>query len=84
MARVQLLTSSACLRCDEAKRIIVEVLRDFPLIDWEEISLDERPDLVTEHRLISQPAVLIDGALAFKSVPTKQALRRTLSAFSQA
>lgn len=82
MARVQVLSTPGCAGCTQAKRLIAEVLSEFPGLDWEEIDLTERPEVAAEHGLMSVPAVVIDGRLAFAGVPKEAALREKLEALA--
>lgn len=81
MAAVQVLSTPGCAGCEELKAKLRRVLAEFPALDWEEVDLIERPELAERYRILSVPAVVIDGELVFRSVPKEDALIDALQAF---
>lgn len=80
MARVQVLSTPGCSGCDQIKRLIAQVLKEFPGLDWEEVDLTEHPELAARYRIMSVPAVVIDGKLEFARVPNEERLRQKIQA----
>lgn len=81
MATVQVLSTPGCAGCEELKAMLRRVLSEFPSLDWEEIDLIDHPELVERYRIMSAPAVVIGGELAFRTVPKPDALRETIGQF---
>lgn len=75
MARVQVLSTPGCPGCAQAKRMVTEVLAEYPSLDWEEIDLTELPELAGQYGIMSVPALLIDGQLEFSQLPKHEVLR---------
>lgn len=82
MARIRVLSTPGCAGCAQAKRLVAQVLSEFPALDWEEVDLTEQPELAAEYGIMSVPAVVIDGRLAFTGVPKEGALREKLKALA--
>lgn len=83
MAAVQVLFTPGCAGCDAAKAVVARVLEDYPGLDWEEVDLAERPELAARYSLLSVPAVVVGGELAFTGVPKEEALRARVEALSR-
>lgn len=81
MKHVQVLSTPGCVGCERVKDLITRVLSDFGGLEWEEIDLTEHPELAAEYGLMSVPAVVIGGRLAFTGVPKEAALRERIEAF---
>lgn len=84
MARVQVLSTPGCVGCAHAKHLIADVLAEYPELDWEEIDLTEQPELAAHYGIMSVPAIIIDGAVAFTTVPRPDALRTRIAAAATA
>lgn len=80
MARVHVLSTPGCAGCAHTKQLVADALAEFPELDWEEIDLTEQPDLAARYRIMSVPAIVIDGALEFTTVPKPDALRTKIAA----
>jgi len=80
---IQVLSTPGCAGCDQTKRLITEVLEEFPGLSWEEIDLVEYPELAGEYRIMSVPAVVIGGELAFAKVPKRDALRSAVRVYTE-
>lgn len=83
VARVQVLSTPGCAGCDALKRMLAQVLAEFPGLDWEEIDLIEHPEVAERHRILSVPAVVIDEKLEFPSIPKEAALRERIAAIAE-
>jgi predicted thioredoxin/glutaredoxin len=47
-------------------------------LEWREINVLDEMDRAVEYGVLSLPAIVIDGELAFASLPTPQQLRAVL------
>jgi len=50
---------------------------------FEEVDITERPEVAVKYRVMSVPAIAINGRLEFMGVPKEDDLRRRLLAASQ-
>lgn len=82
MARILVLSTPGCAGCARTKRLVAHVVSEFPALDWEEVDLTEQPEVAAEYGIMSVPAVVIDGRLAFTSVPKEDALRQKLESLA--
>jgi len=57
---------------------------EHPDIRWTEIDITEHPEVAVKYRVMSTPAIAINGKLEFMGVPKEEDLRRQLLAASQA
>jgi predicted thioredoxin/glutaredoxin len=48
-------------------------------LEWREINVLDEMDHAVEHGVLSLPAIVIDGELAFSSLPTPHQLRAALT-----
>ncbi len=60
--------------------LITRVLQDYPKFDCEDVDLTEYPELAARYRIMSVPAVVIDGRLQFTRVPKERDLREKIQA----
>ncbi len=63
--KLQLLTSSGCGHCAEAKKILEEIKPDFPELEIEEVDMttDEGQEMLGKYMVMSSPGVIINGEL---------------------
>ena len=80
---IQVLSTPGCAGCDQTKRLITEVLSEFPDLSWEEIDLTEYPEVAGEYSIMSVPAIVIGGVLTFAKVPKRDALRESVRAYTE-
>lgn len=80
MARVQVLSTPGCAGCEQLKAMLRKVLADYPALEWEEIDLIDHPEVAERYRIMSVPALAIDGRLEFPSIPKEAALRAKITA----
>lgn len=64
-------------------RIIDDVRRDHPEVEFEVIDITERPEVAVRYRVMMTPAIAINGELAFAGIPSEPALRAQLLATCQ-
>jgi len=55
---------------------------EHPDIRWTEIDITEHPEVAVKYRVMSTPAIAINGKLEFTGVPKEEDLRRRLLAAS--
>ncbi len=63
-----------------AVRVIEEVRRDHPEVEYQVIDITERPELAVRYRVMMTPAIAINGELVFAGTPDEQALRARILA----
>jgi len=80
---VQVLSTSGCAGLDQIKQPIAEVLAGFPDLSWEEINLMDCPEVAGSYSIMSVPAVVIGGELAFAKIPTRGALTDAVRVYTE-
>jgi hypothetical protein len=75
MLRLQVCVSDECPTCDEAYRVVAEVIPLFPHMTVEMIQLSD-PHFPAN--VFAVPTYLLDGRIIFLGNPTHQELSRTL------
>ena len=78
---VQVLSTPGCAGCDQIKQLVTDVLAGFPGLSWEEIDLTEYPAVAGRYSIMSVPAVVIGGELAFARIPNRDALEGSIRAY---
>ena len=63
------------------KQLVTDVLAGFPGLSWEEIDLTEYPEVAGRYSIMSVPAVVIGGELAFARIPKRDALEGSIRAY---
>lgn len=76
MAKLQFLTMPGCEHCAKGKKILDEVLPQFPNVEFEEIDMttEKGQEMVQEYRVMSSPGIIIDGELFSSGCPDKEKL----------
>lgn len=82
MTKIEILSAPGCSKCEEAKQKIERLLEnfkaDFSDVQVETIDVTEHPEAAIKYRVLSTPAIAIDGKLEFTGVPKEEALMRKL------
>jgi glutaredoxin len=77
--KVELFHAPGCSRCaaarDDLKAAAAMAVAG---LEWREINVLEEMDYAVEHGVLSLPAIVIDGELAFSTLPTLQQLSAAL------
>jgi glutaminase len=78
--KVEVVTSgiAGCSSCERAKALVQKVLEDFPGASFGEIDSLEEPERIETLGMMTSGAIVIDGELAFASLPKEKALRKWL------
>ncbi len=63
-----------------AVRVIDDVRRDHPEVEYQVIDITERPEVAVRYRVMMTPAIAINGELAFAGTPDEGALRARVMA----
>lgn len=64
-------------------RLIEQAKSEIPDFYFEEVDIIERPEVAVKYRVMSVPAIAINGRLEFMGVPKEEEFRRRLLAASQ-
>lgn len=74
---VEVLTSSACARCQRAKTMVQQVIADCDdeRIRYHEVDVVEAIDYAVQLGILRVPAIAINGELVFSALPKPQALQ---------
>lgn len=77
--RVELFHAPGCEKCAAARDKLKAAAKEAaPDMEWREINVLDQIDYAVERGVLSLPAIVIDGDLAFSSLPTAQQLRAAL------
>lgn len=86
MITIELLSAHGCANCRAAKETIARLIEreraQFPDLIVEEVDVTQHPEVAVKYRVMSVPAIAINGELAFVGVPQEEELRKQLSALS--
>lgn len=84
MITIELLSAPGCANCRAAKAMVARLIEreraQFPDLIVEEVDVIQRPEVALKYRVMSVPAIAINGELAFAGVPREEELRKQLSA----
>lgn len=77
--KVELFHSPGCSRCAAARADLEAAAKAaIPNVEWCEVNVLNHIDRAVECGVLSLPAVVVDGELAFASLPTPGQLRAAL------
>lgn len=76
--RIELVTSPGCTNCDAVRTTIHAVLSEFEA-EFVEVDITDHPEYVREYRLVSAPAVIINGQREFQGRVAESALRERIA-----
>lgn len=77
--RVEFFFAGGCSKCVEAREALRQVARS-ARAEWKEIDIAKDPNRAVDAGVVSTPAVTIEGALVFKTMPTAAELRNAIRA----
>jgi predicted thioredoxin/glutaredoxin len=78
--KVELFHAPGCSRCAAAREGLKGAAETAVAgLEWREINVLDEMDHAVEHGVLSLPAIVIDGELAFSSLPTPHQLRAALT-----
>ncbi len=81
MVEVNILKTHSCVYCPKATEIVRRIALSLPDVVITETFLDTDPDgqeIAERYNIMSVPAILINGNVAFVGVPNENALRRAI------
>lgn len=80
--KVQLVTTTNCAHCMQAKGHLEKIKKDMPELDVEVYDLldPKGMELAQKYGVMASPGIIIDGKLAFQGGATEEQLRKALSA----
>ena len=84
MIKIEILTAPGCIKCqqtaDELETLVKEQQQRYSEVSYEKIDISEHPDVAIKYRLLSTPAVAINGVLEFRGAPSKDKIREKIEA----
>jgi glutaredoxin len=80
MLKVEVFSSPGCGKCAQAKAVLKAVADELgsDKVSWREVNILEEMDYAVDLGVMSSPAIAIDGALVFFSLPSAARLRAEL------
>ena len=84
MIKIEILTAPGCVKCqqtaDELETLVKDQQQRYSDVSYEKIDISEHPDVAIKYRLLSTPAVAINGVLEFRGAPGKDKIREKIEA----
>ena len=81
---IEVVSAPGCSKCAGAKEIIHNYIQNMKGISLKEINIAENPDIAVKHRIMSTPALIINGKLAFTGTPSKDEFKKFLKRIKDA
>lgn len=80
MIKIQIVTSPGCQCCDDVKRYIKDVKKDFPELEVEifDVTAPRGQELVQKYNILAAPGIIINGKLEFTGETKEEDLRKKL------
>lgn len=78
MIKMQIITVKGCECCEEIKKYIENVKKDFPDLGVEILDSAEHPALIKKYNILSAPGIVINGKLEFNGETKEEDLRKRL------
>lgn len=66
---IEIISAPGCAKCAGAKEVIKSYVKDMKGVAIKEINIAEHPEIAVKHGIMSTPAIIINGKLAFTSTP---------------
>ena len=86
MITIELLSAPGCANCRAAKVMVARLIEteraQFPDLIVEEVDVTQHPEVAVKYRVMSAPAIAINGELAFVGVPQEEELKKRLRVLS--
>ena len=84
MIKIEILTAPGCASCqqtaDELEALVKDQQQRYSELSYEKIDISEHPEVAIKYRLLSTPAVAINGVLEFRGVPGKDKILEKIEA----
>ena len=77
---VEFFFAGGCSACAQARQALRETAESTGQVEWHEVDIAKNPNRAVDVGVMSTPAVVIDGGLVFKTVPTPAELRSAIKA----
>lgn len=74
--KIELFFTPTCERCAANRATLKAAAQQVAgTVDWQEVDVTQNVDYAVQVGVLSAPAIAIDGALVFPSLPTEKQLR---------
>ncbi len=73
MARVELITTEDCTRCEQAKDMLRKLRIKYIAID-----ATKQPEILAKYPIMAAPGIAINGKLVFSGLPSESELKKRL------
>lgn len=77
VVRVEFFFAGGCGKCVEAREALRAAAQS-PGVEWKEVDIAKEPDRAVEAGVVSTPAIVIDGDLVFRTMPTARDLQNAI------
>lgn len=76
---IEVFAAPGCSACAQARTMLKAVAEEFDQVRWREVDILREVDYAVALGILSTPAIAIDGALVFASLPNARKLRAELA-----
>jgi len=77
--KIQIIKAMGCPSCAEVRKLIERIVKEENLkCTIEEIDILDHPELVQKYKIMTSPAIIIDGKLVLSGKPSLDELRAVL------
>jgi len=76
---VQIVSAPGCSKCAGAQEVIKSYAKDMKNVSVKEVNIAENPELAVKHGIMSTPAVIVNGKLAFSSAPKLEEFKKYIN-----
>ena len=77
--KVEIISAPGCAKCAGAKEVIHSYVKDMKGVNVKEINIVEHPEIAVKHGIMSTPALIVNGRLAFTGAPSEDELKKYLN-----
>lgn len=81
MLKIEVVTAPGCVKCGAAKDLIKRIIKKYRCVDLKEIDVVEHPEIAVKHGIFSTPAILLNGKLEFRGLPSENELAKKIEGY---
>ena len=75
---IEVIDSPGCAKCKAAKKVLIQVIKEFEGIEYLEVNVLKNPERIRELGVMVTPTIAIDGKIAFEKTPRPEELREKI------
>lgn len=78
---IEIVTAQGCAKCQRANEMIRNLMKNIQGIIIKEVDIVENPEVAIKYKIMSTPAIIINGKLEFIRVPDEQKLKEAIEKY---